>query len=88
MKINTTQLALSLAIAAGIAWAFCGLIVFLAPGFMTDMTGHMIHMDISEVGLTMSLRGMIMGFVGWVVLAAGFGWIVGMIYNSLIKEKQ
>lgn len=87
MKINSNQLALSFAMAAGIAWAFCGLVVFLAPDFMTDMTGHMIHMDISETGLTMSLRGMIMGLVGWIVLAGGFGWILGTFYNFFVKEK-
>lgn len=86
MKINATQLALAFAVAAGFAWALCGLIVFLAPAFMTDMTGHMIHMDISEVGLTMSLRGMIMGFVGWIVLAGGFGWVLGTFYNFFVKE--
>lgn len=88
MKIKPTQLALSLAIAVGVVWAFCGLVVYLSPGFMTDMTGHMIHMDISDVGLTMSLRGMFMGLIGWIVLAGGFGWALGLIYNRLNQEKQ
>ncbi len=83
MKINATKFGLAAALAAGIAWAICGLVVFLAPSFMTDMTGHMIHMDISDIGLMMSMQGMLMGFIGWVILAGAFAWLLAIIYNRV-----
>lgn len=83
MNLNANKFALAAALAAGIAWVVCGIIVFLAPAFMTDMTGHMIHMDISDLGLMMSMQGMLLGFVGWVVLAGLFAWLLGTLYNLI-----
>ena len=50
---------------------------------MTDMTGHMIHMDISDLGLMMSMQGMLLGFIGWVVLAGLFAWLLSTLYNLI-----
>ena len=81
MLVNTKQMVIAWSITAALLWIICSLLVGLSPGSMTAMTGHMIHMDLGHTSLAMSLTGFIIGLVGWVILAAGFAWLLGSIYN-------
>ena len=81
MLVNAKQMVFAWSIAAAILWVICSLLVALSPGPMTSMTGHMIHMDLGQASLAMSLTGFIIGLIGWVILAAGFAWLLGTIYN-------
>ena len=81
MLVNTKQMVIAWSIAAALLWVICSLLVALSPGGMTAMTGHMIHMDLGHTNLAMSLTGFIVGLIGWIILAAGFAWLLGTIYN-------
>ena len=81
MLVNTKQMVIAWSIAAALLWVICSLLVALSPGSMTIMTGHMIHMELGHTTLAMSLTGFVVGLIGWVILAAGFAWLLGTIYN-------
>ena len=86
MLINTKILIVAFAAAAGILWMVCSLLVALSPGPMTAMTGHMIHMDLTHNSLNMSQTGFVVGLIGWTILASGFAWILGIIYNVMVVK--
>ena len=88
MLINTNKFAFAAAIATALAWALCSLLVMLAPSLMTNMTGHMLHMDLAEMGLTLSLSGFIFGLLGWSLLAGGFSWLLAAIYNFIVGKPK
>jgi uncharacterized protein HemY len=79
--VNTKHMVITWSIATALLWVICSLLVALSPGGMTAMTGHMIHMDLGHSYLAMSLTGFIIGLIGWIILAAGFAWLLGTIYN-------
>lgn len=81
MLVNTKQMVIAWSIAAAVLWVICSVLVALSPGAMTNMTGHMVHMDLAHTSLAMSLTGFVIGLLGWVILAAGFAWLLGSIYN-------
>jgi hypothetical protein len=81
MLVNTKKMVIAWSIAAALMWAVCSALVALSPGSMTTMTGHMMHMDLGHTSLSMSLTGFVVGLIGWTVLAAGFAWLFGAIYN-------
>lgn len=84
MLINTKQLAVAFAAATGVLWMVCSVLVTLSPEPMTTMTGHMLHMDLTHNALYMSLTGFIVGLIGWIILAGGFAWLLGAIYNAMV----
>lgn len=86
MLINTNKFAFSLAIAAGVIWEICTVLVMLLPEFMTTMMAHMMHMDLAKAGLTLTTSGFIVGLVGWMLLAGVFGWFMAKLYNYTVKE--
>ena len=88
MLINTNKFALAAAIATALAWSICSLLVMLAPSLMGNMTGHMLHMDLAEMGLTLSLSGFIFGFFGWVFMAGVFAWLLATIYNFVVGKPK
>jgi len=88
MLINTKKLIVAFATATGILWIVCSLLVALSPGTMTAMTGHMIHMDLTHNSLNMSQTGFVVGLIGWMILAGGFAWILGIIYNIMVDKSD
>ena len=88
MLINTNKFAFAADIATALAWALCSLLVMLAPGLMSNMTGHMLHMDLTEMGLTSSLSGFIFGFFAWVFMAGVFAWLLATIYNFTVDKPK
>ena len=86
MLVNTKKLVIAWSIAAALVWVICSVLVALSPGSMTAMTGHMIHMELGHTALAMSLTGFIVGLLGWVLLAAGFAWLFGTIYNYVGRQ--
>ena len=88
MLINTNKFAFAAAITTALVWAFCSLFVMFMPGRMTNMTGHMLHMDLAETGLTMSLQGFIFGFFAWVFMAGLFAWLLATIYNFTVGKPK
>jgi hypothetical protein len=83
MKLDANAFAIASAATAGILWIVCSVIVLLLPGPMLQMSGYMAHGDLSAMNLSVSLVGVLLGFIGWVVAAALAGWILAVVYNRV-----
>lgn len=86
MKINSLNFALASAITAAIVWVICSLLVWIMPGPMLNMTGNMVHMNLSSLGWMLSLTGFIWGLIVWSLFAGIFAWLLAAIYNLLTKS--
>lgn len=86
MKINSLNLALASAITAAVVWVICSLLVWMMPGAMMNMTGNMVHMDMSKSGFVLTPLGFIWGLIVWSISAGIFAWLLATIYNRLTKD--
>ncbi len=86
MKINSLNLALASAITAAVVWAVCSLLVWTMPGAMMNLTGNMVHMDMSKSGFVLSPLGFLWGLVVWALFAGIFAWLLATVYNLLTKD--
>jgi hypothetical protein len=84
MKLSAIKLGYAAAFAFAILWIICSLMVWLMPAMMLNMTGNMMHTDWSQMGWHMSLGGMLLGLIGWSVVAGISGWLLATIYNKLL----
>ena len=51
-----------------------------------NMTGNMVHMDISKFGWMLSPMGILWGLIVWSLFAGIFAWLLATIYNLLTKN--
>ncbi len=83
--INTLQFSVASALTAALLWIGCSVLVIVLPGAMWQMTAHMLHVDLAQVGWAMSWTGAISGLVSWSVFAGLAGAILSALYNKLLK---
>ena len=81
MKLDENAFAIASGSTAGVLWIICSLIVIMLPGPMSQMGSHMTHGDMSAMTWSLSLPGVILGLIGWVVFAALTGWLFAFFYN-------
>lgn len=86
MLIDSKNLAFATAVAAGVLWEICTVMVLFFPVFMTHMTAHMMHLDPAEIGMVLSATDFVVGLLGWMVMAGGFGWLMGALYNFMVEK--
>lgn len=86
MKINPVSFGLASAITAAIFWIVCSILVFTMPSPMMNMSGHMVHANLSGMNWTLSLTGVLVGLISWVVFIGIFGWILAYFYNVLLRK--
>ena len=83
MQLDPMRLAIALAGATAILWIVCAIFVALTPGMMTDMSGNMMHGEMTGWRWSLTIGGFIYGLIGWAVLGAVFGALVAVIYNRV-----
>ena len=83
MTSNPVKLGIASAIAFAILWIICSAIVYVSPGPMIEVSGHMIHADLSTLSWTLTWPGFIMGLIGWMVVAGVTSWLIALIYKLL-----
>lgn len=81
MKLNANALAISFAITAVIFWIVCSALVYAWPGPMMNMTGDMMHAELSHMTWSLNITGFFAGLVIWTVVSGITGWIVAVVYN-------
>lgn len=84
MKLYPAKLGVAAAVTAGLLWVVCSLLVLALPGGMINMSGHMVHADLSQMSWTLTFVGFLLGLVIWSVVAYITGWLIGMVYNMLL----
>ena len=83
MKLNSIKFGIACAVSASILWLICTLLVMVMPGVMMTMSGDMVHMQLSDMEWQISLSGVILGMVGWFMIAGAMGGASAVIYNRL-----
>ena len=83
MTSNPVKLGIASAIAFAILWIICSAIVYVSPGPMMEVSGHMIHADLSTLSWKLTWPGFIMGLIGWMVVAGVTSWLIALIYKLL-----
>jgi hypothetical protein len=84
MKLSAVKFGYSAAFSFAIVWIACSLMVWTLPSMMMNMTGHMTHSDWSQMGWQLTLSGVVIGLIGWSLLAWICGWLLAVIYNKLL----
>lgn len=84
MNLHACKFGIAAAISSGVAWVICSLLVVLLPNMMMEMSGHMVHMDIGEMGWHLTASGFVIGLIAWMISAGFIGWLLAWIYNRLI----
>ena len=83
MKIDAVKLGLATAIIFALIWVICSVLVVSIPGAMMQVSGHMLHADLSGFGWSMHWGGFFFGLVLWSVLVGLIVWAVAGLYNRL-----
>ncbi|MDA1324016.1 MAG: DUF5676 family membrane protein [Proteobacteria bacterium] len=83
MKIDAGKLGLATAIIFALIWVICSVLVVSIPGAMMQVSGHMLHADLSGLGWSMHWGGFFFGLVLWSALAGLIVWAVAGLYNRL-----
>jgi hypothetical protein len=84
MKINVVKIGLASAVAFGIAWVICSLLVLAFPFMMLGMSGHMVHSDLSSMSWHMTAYGILVGLFAWSITAGLVAALIAFIYNKLV----
>jgi len=85
--INRNKFAVASGLCAGLLWVICSILVALFPHYMLLMTAHMIHVDITQMGWTLTWSGFLVGLVGWMILADVAGVLLAVIYNQMVGSE-
>jgi hypothetical protein len=83
MKIDAIKLGIATAIVFAIIWVICSALVVLMPGAMMQMSGHMLHADLSGLGWSMHWGGFFFGLILWSVIPGLLVWAIAAFYNRL-----
>ncbi len=86
MKLDANRLALAVAMVTTVLWVLCVAFVALAPGPTMEMTGQMVHADLSELSWSLTWGGVVMGFVWWIGFSALTAWLIARTYNLLVPH--
>ena len=84
MKLDAVKFGVSTAIAFALVWIVCSLLVLSLPSLMMNMSGHMVHGDLSSMGWHMTGIGFLAGLFAWSFVAGITAGLVAYIYNKLI----
>ena len=83
MKLDTSKIAISSAAAFALVWLLCSLLVLALPSSMMNMSGHMVHGDLSDMGWHMTFTGVALGLLAWSFVAGLTGGLIAYVYNKL-----
>ena len=84
MKIDAIKLGFATAAVFAVAWVICSLFILGMPGSMMQMTGDMVHADLSQMGWQLDFTGFAFGLLAWSLGAGLIAVAIAATYNRLI----
>ncbi|MCX2982703.1 hypothetical protein EYC98_17715 [Halieaceae bacterium IMCC14734] len=81
--IYPKKFAVASAATAAFLWIACSALVAILPEAMWQMTGYMLHIEISQMNWAMNWTGFCIGLVSWSVVAGIAGGVLAAIYIRL-----
>lgn len=82
LKLNAGRFGLASAAASFIVWIICSILVFSMGGMMMNMSGYMMHGELSGFSWTMSTTGVLLGGLAWAIAFGITGWLIATLYNA------
>ena len=83
MKLDSVRLGVATSIVFAAIWAICSALVLLFPGTMMQLSGHMLHADLTGLGWSMHWRSFAFGLISWSLLPGLLVWAIAAVYNQL-----
>ena len=83
MTYNANKLFVAVATAYAVLWVLCAVLVFILPGEMMSLAGHMIHTDLGTASWTLTIAGFLIGLVAGSFLVGAIALLAATIYNKL-----
>jgi hypothetical protein len=83
MVLDAKRLALACAMATAILWFICSASVVMMPALSLEVTGHLVHADLSGTSWSLTWGGFLIGLVTWTLTAAVSAWLIAWVYNRL-----
>lgn len=84
MKLDAMKFGIATAITFGLIWIICSALVLILPSLMMDMSGHMIHGDLSGMTWYMTFSGMVIGLIIWSLFSGLIAGLIAHIYNKML----
>jgi hypothetical protein len=84
MRLDARAFGVAAGVTAGVVFIVCSLAVAIAPGPATAFASYLVHMDLSGLPRTLTLRSFLGGLVAWTL---GTGLMLGFaawVYDRLI----
>lgn len=82
--IYPKKFAAASALTAAILWIACSALVVAMPDSMWQMTGHMLHVEMTKINWSMNWLGFCVGLVAWAGLSGLAGLMLATVYNALL----
>lgn len=87
MQLDANKLGIAAAFASALLYTLCYAIVAIAPELTMSITSHIFHMNLAQLGWSLSWGGFAMGLICTVGLAYLTLWVFGVTYNGLNKSR-
>jgi hypothetical protein len=84
MKLDAIKFGGACAIAFSILWIICSAFVMVMPTNMMQVSGNMVHGDLTSMQWSMGIQGIFVGLIAWAFVAGISGWLIAFIYNKLL----
>lgn len=88
MRIDAFKLGVATTTIFAAIWVICSALVVLIPGPMMQMSGHMLHADLSGLGWSMHWGGFFFGLMLWSLLPGLLVWAIAGLYNRFGGHAQ
>ena len=82
MKLQPWKLAIAVAVAFGISWTVCSLLVLVLPGQIMTITGYMMHANFSAREWKIDGLGFALGLLAWMAVSGGIAGLAAVLYNK------
>jgi hypothetical protein len=86
LKLNGRSIALSTALASGIAYTVCALLVALAPQATMAFLSYILHIEVTILVRVVSLGSFITGLLFWSLAPALYAALLARLYNRFLRS--
>jgi len=86
MTIDRLGVSLAAALASGVSWVVCTLIVWIAPSVSSQVMWDMLHMEPHQIDWQLDPAGIAIGGLAWIALSFLLVWLSIFIYQLLDRS--
>lgn len=86
--LNARAFGFAAATIAAMLTTLCALALAIAPRATTAFASTLIHLDLSEMSRSLSVRGYFAGLIAWTIGAGVIFWAAAALYNRFSAEPR